>query len=360
MSAQIISINADLGDTVQANKLLVVLDDMLIQAQRAQAMAALDVAQAVVTQTLACARPDAIAAAEADLAGAQANYLGALQAVTDTAAMVADPPGLAIQISQAETYVRLTEQGVQQADAQHTQATASRDQIPAGLAERDLQSQKVSATEENAAGARAQYDGAVATLEQLNHMRDFPADLIAKWHAAQSQASQAKARVDVAQAGLAAARAGATPEQIAAAQADVATERASLALIDSQRAHYQMTSALSGIVTSRPAMVGEVARVGVPLLVVSNLDRLKLVVYAPAGQIAHMTVGDRAEITTPAYAGECFEATITSIATKAEFTPSNVQTKNDRAKLVFAVTLTLPNPELRLKAGMPADAVFGQ
>ncbi len=358
VSAPIVSINADLGQAVQAGQPLVTLDDTLVQAQRAQAAATVDAAQAIVTQTLAGPRPDAVAAAQADLGRATAEYLGALQAVTDTAALVANPPGLATQIAQAETSVRLTEQGVQQANAEREQTKALRDQIPAGMAERDLQEQKLNAAEANVEAARSQYDGAVAVLEQLNHMRQFPADLVAKWHAAQSQAIIAAAKVNLAQAALAAARAMSTPEQIAMAQAGVETARANLALIDAQLTHYHVTSPISGVVTSKPAQVGEVARAAAPLLVVSNLSSLKLVVYIPAGQMGRITIGDSANVTTNAYPDEHFNATITRIAAKAEFTPSNVQTKDDRAKLVFAVTLTIPNPGLRLKAGMPADAAF--
>src|SRR5512141_2466066 len=103
VGAPIAAINAEQGQAVSAGQALVRLDDTLAQAQRAQAQAALAAARAALTQTLSGPRPDAVAAAEADLARAQAGWLGALQAVTDTAALVARPPGLDIQVAQAET-----------------------------------------------------------------------------------------------------------------------------------------------------------------------------------------------------------------------------------------------------------------
>jgi HlyD family secretion protein len=63
-------------------------------------------------------------------------------------------------------------------------------------------------------------------------------------------------------------------------------------------------------------------------------------------------------VTVPAYPGQRFRGTVARIAGEAEFTPSTIQSAEDRAGLVFAVTIELPNPEGRLKAGMPADGAF--
>jgi HlyD family secretion protein len=76
--------------------------------------------------------------------------------------------------------------------------------------------------------------------------------------------------------------------------------------------------------------------------------------------MGRIALGDAARVSVNAYPGTTFPATVTKIASKAEFTPSNVQTKEDRSKLVFAVTVSVPNPDQRLKAGMPADVVFGK
>src|SRR5512139_3013681 len=117
VGAQILDLSVEEGDQVKAGQVVARLDDLLLQAQRQQAAAALLAAQAALTETLAGPRPEAVAAAEADVKRAQAGLLGARQAVTDTRNMLARPPGLAAQITEADTAVKLAEQEVQRAEA---------------------------------------------------------------------------------------------------------------------------------------------------------------------------------------------------------------------------------------------------
>ncbi len=358
VQAQVVSIAADQGQAVNSGQVLVILDDTLARAQRAQAAAAVEAARAALTETLAGPRANAVAAAEADLERAQRTYLGALRAVTDTAMLVANPPGLDAQIAQAQAQVKLAEQAIQQARSDAQQAEALRDMYPAGMSQRDVQQRKLDAAQASLEAARAQYDGAVAALAQLQQMRQFPADLVANWHAAQSQALVAEAQVSATNASLQAAKAGATNEQVMAAQADVQTALAGLKLVDEQLIHYQISSPITGVVTSKLVQVGEVARAGTPLLIVTDLSQVKLVVYVSVGQMGRVAVGMPARVTVNAYPGEAFQGVVSKIGSKAEFTPSNVQTKEDRSKLVFAVTVRIPNPDLRLKAGMPADVTL--
>jgi HlyD family secretion protein len=360
VEAPIVSIGVELGQTVQKDQVVITLDDTLAQAQRAQAEAALDVTQAALTQTLAGPRANAVAAAEASLVQAQAQYTGTLRAVSDATAIVANPPGLDTQIAQAEAQVKLAEQAIQQAKSEEAPAETLRDAYPPNWPERDLYQRKMDAANASLDAAKNQYDGAVAALEQLRAMRKNPVDLLAQLHTAQSQAIVASAQVSVTQASLALTRAGATTEDVAIAQADVQTAQANLALIDEQLKHYQISAPISGVVTSKPALAGEVAVAGQPLLVVSDLSQVKLVVYIPVTQMGLVKVGTQARVTVNAYPNETFQGAVTKIGSKAEYTPSNVQSKDDRSKLVFAVTITIPNTDMRLKAGMPADVTLGK
>lgn len=116
---------------------------------------------------------------------------------------------------------------------------------------------------------------------------------------------------------------------------------------------------IAGTVTRRLADVGEVVAAGAPLLVIVNLDRLYLKVYVPEAEIGKLRLGLPAQVYTDAFPERPFPATVRYIASRAEFTPKEVQTPDERVKLVYAVKLYLDaNPEQRLTPGLPADAVI--
>jgi HlyD family secretion protein len=358
VSAQITSLAAEEGDVVKAGQVVVVLDDSLVRVQKSQAEAALLAAQAVLTQTLAGPRPEAVAAAAADLEHAQAAAMGARQAITDTKAILYRPPGLAEQITQAQTQVNLAEQDLQRAQADATDEGFVRGSTKDGTRDRAIEDQKLAAADANVAAAQAQLDGAKNYLAALKKVRQAPVDLIANVHAAQSWAKVAAANITMTQSSLAVAQATATPQEIAQATANVQVAAASVTLFDAQLQKFALDAPLAGVVTRKLAHTGEVSKPGQPLLVISDLSQLTLKVYVAEAQVGRIAVGQRVAVSVDAYPGVVFAGTVSRIASQAEFTPSNVQTKDDRSKLVFAVKIALSNADGRLKAGMPADAVF--
>jgi HlyD family secretion protein len=105
--------------------------------------------------------------------------------------------------------------------------------------------------------------------------------------------------------------------------------------------------------------VGEVVAAGAPLLELVDLDRLYLKVYVPEVQIGKLRLDLPARIYTDAFPDQPFDATLRYIASKAEFTPKEVQTQDERVKLIYAVKLYLKeNPDHRLTPGLPADAII--
>jgi HlyD family secretion protein len=105
--------------------------------------------------------------------------------------------------------------------------------------------------------------------------------------------------------------------------------------------------------------IGEVVTAGAPLFEVVDLDRLYLKVYVPEIQIGKIRLNLQARIYTDAFPDRPFEATVRYIASKAEFTPKEIQTPDERVKLIYAVKLYLKeNPDHQLTPGLPADAVI--
>jgi HlyD family secretion protein len=93
------------------------------------------------------------------------------------------------------------------------------------------------------------------------------------------------------------------------------------------------------------------------LLKISDLLKVKLLIYVSEEELGKVKLGQKADVTTDSYNGKKYEGKVIYISPEAEFTPKNIQTKDERTKLVFAVKIEIPNPNFELKPGMPADAV---
>jgi len=145
-----------------------------------------------------------------------------------------------------------------------------------------------------------------------------------------------------------------TQEQKAAAGINAA--RATLDLIRTQIANAIITSPLSGVVLARNFNEGETVFPGASIFTISDMKTAWLKIYVPEKEVGQISLGARAHVYVDAYPEKTFEGEVSWIASKAEFTPRNIQTKDDRAQLVFAVKITLSNDDESLLPGMPADA----
>ncbi|MDE3076652.1 MAG: efflux RND transporter periplasmic adaptor subunit [Chloroflexota bacterium] len=119
-----------------------------------------------------------------------------------------------------------------------------------------------------------------------------------------------------------------------------------------------LRSPIDGWVVRRVFEPGEDVPAGAPVVVVADWRQLTLKVYLPEDKFGRINVGQAANITVDSYPGLTFAGRVTSVASNAEFTPRDMQTKEDRVKSVYAIKLAVPNPAMKLKAGMFADAVF--
>jgi HlyD family secretion protein len=186
----------------------------------------------------------------------------------------------------------------------------------------------------------------------------------ARWKVALTDITVAKAALDQANKELAQAELG--WRRIRSKEAEVAAlERqrdqadAVLAEADSVLRDLTILAPTDGTITTRMVDVGEVVTGGAPLLELVDLDRLYLQVYVPEVQIGKVRLDLPARVYTDAFPDHPFEATVRYIASKAEFTPKEVQTPDERVKLIYAVRLYLKdNPEHRLTPGLPADAII--
>jgi HlyD family secretion protein len=142
------------------------------------------------------------------------------------------------------------------------------------------------------------------------------------------------------------------------ARDDASTRRdvlaARLAQLEQQVQDARVKSPLDGVVTEKIAEAGEILQAGSPLVVVTDLKSPWLTVYVAGPDLGRIRLGQDAEVVTDD--GQTRSGTLTFIASQAEFTPKNVQTRDERVKLVYKVKIGLDNGDGLFKPGMPAEA----
>ncbi|MDD5348280.1 MAG: efflux RND transporter periplasmic adaptor subunit [Candidatus Omnitrophica bacterium] len=147
-------------------------------------------------------------------------------------------------------------------------------------------------------------------------------------------------------------------QQYDAAKANYEAAQAALAQAKDGYDNTDITAPLTGTVLVKAVEVGELANFGTPIVTLANLETLKLIVYLGEKDIGQIKLGDPVTVQVDAFPKEKFTGKITHISDKAEFTPKAIQTKDERTTLVFGVKMEIPNPDQKLKPGMPADAYF--
>jgi len=150
----------------------------------------------------------------------------------------------------------------------------------------------------------------------------------------------------------------ARPEEIQAAEARLAQAEAARDLLAKTIADCTIVAPASGVVTHKAVEAGELVTAGATMVTLARLDSVYVMIYLTEREVGRVRLGDAADVEIDAFPGRPFTGRVTYISPEAEFTPKNVQTKEDRVKLVFGVKVEIANPEGRLKPGLPADATL--
>ena len=173
-----------------------------------------------------------------------------------------------------------------------------------------------------------------------------------------AQVDAATGQHHLAAANLSALQNGARPEEIQAAKARVQAAQAQLDAVDLQLSKLVTTAPWDGVILTRSAEIGQVALPGATLIEIGRLDELELTVYLPEEKFGVVVLNQTVQVRVDAYPVNVFAGKVVRMANEAEFTPTNVQTKEDRTRLVYAVVIKLDNSDLELKPGMIADVEF--
>lgn len=365
VGGRVVEALAEEGQRVEAGQVLLRLDDSLLAAQRAQAEAAVAVARAQRDVVAAGARPEQLEAARATISMTQA-LLAAAQADFDrlmAGANYAEIAAAQAAVAQAQAQLESAQAAQRAARERHDQTLQCIEvRKPDGAVEEvcpalgPLEEQaryNLNAADEAVTAAQVAVKAAQARLNKL--YKGATEDEI---NAARARVAAAQAQMEQAQAQYRLLQAGPTDEQLAAADAAVAQAQAALHVLDVQTDKLVVRAPLSGIALARNVEPGEVLAAGATAFVIGRLDDLELVVYLPEDRYGQVRLGQAARVTVDSYPNQVFTGTVVYIADRAEFTPRNVQTTEGRRIMVFAVKLNLPNPDGKLKPGMPADVKF--
>jgi HlyD family secretion protein len=145
-------------------------------------------------------------------------------------------------------------------------------------------------------------------------------------------------------------------QELGTRRAAIAQSRASIAVIDSQLADTVEASPVDGVVLVKSADVGEVLASGTTVVTVGDIDHPWLRGYVNETDLGRVRLGSNVKVTTDSYPGKVYAGRVTFIAAEAEFTPKQIQTAEERVKLVYRVKIEMDNPKHELKSNMPADA----
>ena len=396
LSGRVTEVMVSEGDQVKAGDVLFRLDDAMLQSQRQQAEASLQVAN------------DNLAAAKSGVSSAE----GALKTAQDAAEAAR---------TQAEAQLITARQNLQDLydNADVARTTAEQALAAATKAFRDAQYQldnfTIPSDQENMTtlealdvtlakldqaradfkpyeyyssgnetrkdlkdkldNAQSAYDSAVRRFEletalnqakarQAKAMQDYEElkngpkqenvdALKAQITALEAAPKQAASAVAQAQTGVTQAQ-----DRLKQAASAVTQAQAALDLIKIQIQYSVVNTLAPGVILDRSIEPGEVVAAGAPVMSIGQLDPIQITVYVPESRYGEIKLGEKAQVSVDSFPNQTFTGEVTYIANQAEFTPRNVQTVSGRETTVYAVKLTIANPDQKLKPGMPADVTF--
>jgi len=313
------------GETVKAGQIVARLDDGELVREVSLRRAEVQAVQAVLAELEAGSRPEEIAQAEAAARQAQAR------------------------LDELLAGSRPEEIAAAEATAQRARAEAARWQ---GDLERIRQLHEEGVVPaQQLDTVRAGYEMAREQLraaeQQLKLVREGPR---------KEQIEQARAALQQATARDALVKAGPRKEQIEQARARLEQVRQALAAAETRLSYAVVVSPLSGLVLSENIEPGEYVAAGTPVVTVGELANVWLRAYINETDLGRVKAGQLARVRTDTDPNKVYEGRISFLSSQAEFTPRNVQTEKERVKLVYRVKIEIPNPQMELKPGMPADA----
>jgi len=143
-----------------------------------------------------------------------------------------------------------------------------------------------------------------------------------------------------------------------AAESEFNRASASRAVAEISYNEANIRAPISGTILTRVVEVGDLLSPYSTVVTMADLSGLEMMLYVSEARYGRVKLGDAVSVMVDSYPGKKFPGKVKNISNKAEFTPKNIQTKEERVTQVFGIKIEIPNPDNKLKPGMPADAVI--
>ena len=230
----------------------------------------------------------------------------------------------------------------------------------AALAELEAGSRREEVAQAQAVVARAEAEASRFETEYQREKALFDREVIPQRQldAARTAYETSRAAVREADAAYTLVRKGPRREKIDQARARLKESEAALAQAQTRYGYATLNAPQAGLVLSKNVEGGEQVAAGTPVITIGDMGNIWLRAYIAETELGRVKVGQQAQVKTDTYPGKIYAGRVSFISQEAEFTPKNVQTEKERVKLVYRIKIDIPNPQMELKPGMPADAVI--
>jgi HlyD family secretion protein len=248
----------------------------------------------------------------------------------------------------------------EQLDLQLLQAIAVKDAAEAQfkLMQNGARQEDISQAEQNLNQAKINHETAERDKIRMQNLYDSRSITQKQFEDAVSRYELMTAQYKAAQENYSKVKKIFRSEEIDQARANLNKAIAGVELLKKNIRDSYVASPIGGFIVQTFVEAGETVSPMSSLFKVSDLDIIELKIYVSEEELGYVKLGQKAEISVDSFKDKIFEGEVTYISPEAEFTPKNIQTKDERTKLVFAVKILIPNTDYDLKSGMPADAVI--
>ncbi len=333
---RIVELNVKEGSTVSRDAVVARIDRLTMESQRVRELSAVDAATAQLAQMVTAIEFQR-QSIDGDLALRQAELRAAEARLAELLA-----GSRAQEIAAAKAQLADTKTWAEQAkrDWERAQTLFQNEDISAA------QYEQFRAKHESTAQAMRQAEERLALLEEGPRRETI--------EQARAQVERAKAAIRLAETNRIELKR--REQELAVRRAEISRAKAGVAVIDAQLEDTVVASPIDGVVMVKSAEAGEIVAAGAVVATIGDLRHPWLRAYIGERDLGRIKIGTEVKLTTDSFPGKVYRGRISYIASEAEFTPKQIQTVDERVKLVYRIKVDVDNPDQELKANMPVDA----